>query len=69
MEKEKINLKELITFALDHCEHEDCAGDCSVGLPKCKFWKDFDIDENNNPIPAHCILQKIEKGEKSYEIC
>lgn len=69
MENKNITLKEIIKFALDHCEHEDCAGDYSVGLPKCRFWNEFDTDENNNPIPAHCILENLEKEEKNYEIC
>ena len=54
----RVSLKEAATFALDLCEHEDCAGDYTVGLPACPMWCTGDIDDNGNVIEAHCKLEK-----------
>lgn len=54
----RARLNEAARFALDLCEHEDCAGDYTVGLAACPMWCAGDVDDNGNEIEAHCELEK-----------
>ena len=51
-------LEKAVTFALDICSEDDCAGDGSVGLPPCDMWHAWDTDENGVNIESGCYLKE-----------
>lgn len=51
-------LEKAVTFALDMCSEDDCAGDGSVGLPPCDMWHAWDTDGNGVNIESGCYLKE-----------
>lgn len=54
----RARLEKAVTFALDMCSEDDCAGDGSVGLPPCDMWHAWDTDENGVNIESGCYLKE-----------
>ena len=55
-------LEKAVTFALDTCSEDDCAGDSSVGLRACSMWHCWDTDGNRTNIESGCYLQNTSRS-------
>ena len=55
---EPLTLDELARAYLGLCGEDNCAGDSTVGIPQCQFYKSPDWDDVNQiPIPGGCKLK------------
>ena len=55
---EPLTLDELARAYLELCGEDNCAGDSTVGIPQCQFYKSPDWDDVNQiPIPGGCKLK------------
>lgn len=54
--EQELTVEDIASAYLEICGG-DCAGDCTTGIPPCRFYNPPDVGEFGEPLPCGCELE------------